>query len=388
MFSLSRCRKVSTKPTTEHTHFGSLSDDILILVCSECTINEIFALQLTDRRLRNLIFEYINTIAPSVARATFPASKNLLLHHPPLRYTIPWLKDLIPRQLAAILVDRHRIAHNVMQQRYGIPAEDAYGDELRARIANGWRVLFRLANTSNPTIQPDSLSLVNDFAVRLLCLSRRLQMSRQKEDLILERRLNYIDSMPIQDAKDYKLMFMLLSSAFRTSTSYVGEDHKPWTFDWGSGIDGQRLFRKGSSWLTWFVLAEGPYLFWNQWSALPHDHPDTRHYIRDRALLSWMHTPHKLVDYQRDHARRIQGAINDKAAVSTDFASINPIPYFTQYAEHRLTKWKSGVLPAEETMSHVPFHVQFRCPEELLQQHQSYLQDREDAKTSTITART
>ncbi|KAF1930525.1 uncharacterized protein M421DRAFT_58643 [Didymella exigua CBS 183.55] len=212
-------------------------------------------------------------------------------------------------------------------------------------------------------------------------------MSQQKEDLILERRLRHIDAMPKQDAKDYKLMFMLLSSAFRTSISNIGEDHKPWVFDWGSGIDGQRLFRKGSSWLAWFVLAEGWGPFYSQWWKLPHDLPDTRHYIRDRALARWSSTPHKLIDHQREHARRIQEAINSKAAVSTDFVSINPIPYFTQYAEHRLAKWKSGVLPAKETLSHVPFHIEFRCPEELVQQYQLLVQDKDDAKKNNIAAR-
>ncbi|KAJ4368491.1 hypothetical protein N0V86_009396 [Didymella sp. IMI 355093] len=274
-----------------------------------------------------------------------------------------------------------------MQQRYGIPAEDAYGDELRARIANGWRVLYRLTSISTFASQVGDPKPANDLVFRLLYPPRKLETSRQKDNFILEQRLRYIDSMPIQDAKDYKLMFMLLSSAFRTSMSNVGEEHKPWAFDWGSGIDGQRLFRKGSSWLAWFVLAEGPRLFYSQWWALPHDSPGTRHYIRDRALERWMETPHKLVDHQREHARRIQEAINSKAAVSTDFVSVNPIPYFTQYAEHRLAKWESGELPPKEILSHVPFHVEFRCPEELLQQYQLLLQDKEDVKASNITAR-
>ena len=386
MFTLTRRRKSQPRPAAERLTFHDLPDDILILVYSECTIEGLLTLRLTDRRSRDLISEYINTIAPLAARTSFPGCSNLLRHQP-LRYTIQWLRDLIPRQLAAILVDRHRIAHDSMQQRYGIPSEDPYGDDLRARIANGWRVLYRL--TSISTFAPFAIDPkpANDLVTRLLCPSRRLDMDRQKEDSILQQRLGYIDSMPIQDAKDYKLMFMLLSSAFRTSMSNIGEEHKPWEFDWGKGIDGQRLFRKGSSWLAWFVLNEGPHLFYSQWWTLPHDAPSTRYYIRDRALATWMATPHKVVDHQREHARKIQEAINSKAAVSTDFVSVNPIPYFTQYAEHRLAKWKSGGLPPREILSHVPFHIEFRCPEELLQQHQLLLQDKEGAKTNGITAR-
>jgi hypothetical protein len=386
MFTLTRCRKTPPKPAAERLQLHDLPDDILILIYSACTVEALVALRLTDRRSKDLISEYINTIAPLAAHTSFPGCSNLLLHRP-LRYTVQWLRDLIPCQLAAILVDRHRIAHDSMQQRYGIPAEDTHGDELRARIANGWRVLYRLTSISTFVPHADDPKPTNDLVTRLLCPLRRLDMHRQRDNFVLEQRLKYIDSMPIQDAKDYKLMFMLLSSAFRTSMSNVGEEHKPWAFDWGSGIDGQRLFRKGSSWLAWFVLTEGPGLFYSQWWTLPPDTPETRHYIRDRALAAWMATPHKLVDCQREHARRIQEAINSKAAVSTDFVSVNPIPYFTQYAEHRLAQWKSGRLPPKEILSHVPFHIEFRCPEELLQQYQLLLQDKEDARTNSITAR-
>ncbi|KAH6639303.1 hypothetical protein C7974DRAFT_306036 [Boeremia exigua] len=264
-----------------------------------------------------------------------------------------------------------------MQQRYGIPAEDTYGDELRARIANGWRVLEQLRNISRK-IHRSSASDAGKFGsnldIRRIYPSHKLEASRQVEDVILEQRLAFINSMPIQNAKDYKLMFMLLSSAFRTSISNIGEDHKPWVFDWGSGLDGQRLLRKGSSWLAWFVLAEGPDLFWKQWWTLPTDSSSTKHYIRDRAINAWTGTPQKLADHRREHARRIQEAINNKANVATDFVSVNPIVYFTQYAECRLSRWKSGILPVEETLSHVPFHIEFRCPDELVQQYQLLLQ--------------
>ncbi|KAJ4991222.1 hypothetical protein SVAN01_03350 [Stagonosporopsis vannaccii] len=368
MFSLRRSRKTAAKRTGECVRFTDLPDDILVLIYSECTIDELYALRLTDRRSASLIFEYINTIAPAAARTTFTQSHNLLLHRP-LRYTIQWLSDLVPQQLAAILVDRHRMAHDSMQQRYGIPAEDVEGDVLRARIANGWRVLNQLHKISEE-VQDSNASDTSKFRI---CSSRKGETSRQMEDLVLERRLAFIDSMPIQDAQDYKLMFMLLSSAFRTSMTNSGEDHKPWMFDWGSGIDGQRLFRKGSSWLAWFVLAKGPTLFWKQWWTLPHASPSTRHYIRDCAIEAWTATPQKLVDHQRDHARKIQEAVNSKANVAADFQSVNPIPYFTQYAECRLSRWNSGILPVKETMSHVPFHIEFRCPKEMVQQYQLLL---------------
>ncbi|KAF2679925.1 hypothetical protein K458DRAFT_313331, partial [Lentithecium fluviatile CBS 122367] len=215
----------------------------------------------------------------------------------------------------------------------------------------------------------------------------RFEVFRQREDLILERRLRYISEMSNELAKDYKLMFMLLSSAFRTSISNQGEDHKPWIFDWSCGIDGQRLLRRGNSWLTWFVLHEGPQLFWDQWWMLPPDAPETKNHIRDRSIEAWFGktkiTPEDFIrqflpkqwndvnekwhDIQRDYAHKIQKAMEEKVASSSDFTSVNPILYFTQYAECRQLREEVGVPAAPETLSHVPFHIDFRCPEELFQ---------------------
>jgi hypothetical protein len=383
MFTLKRCPKPAC--AVGGLSFSDLPDDIVILVFAQCQIDELLALRLTGRRAEGLIREYIASIAPSVARSTFPDSERLLLDRP-ARYSISWLKELIPQQLASILVDRHRIAHNWAQQRYGIPAEDDYGDELRARIANGWRVLRRLSKISQdvyaqPT--PGAPRSAASLAHRIIHPSRaRIEERQQKEDEILEKRLAYVADMPAQLAKDYKLMSMLLSSVFRTAISNVGEDYKPWVFDWGSGIDGQRLFRKGNSWLAWFVLAEGPGLFWAQWWALPCNDEGVRHHIRERAAEVWQQGNEKMAGYQREHARLVQEAVNKKAEVDRDFAAVNPISYFSQYAECRLAKWQAGIVPARETLGHVPFHVEFRCPEEVIDRYEAVMAERETVRGS------
>jgi hypothetical protein len=124
-----------------------LPDDILILISSQCRIDELLTLRLACAKLRNIIDEYITTIGPSVARSTFSHCEHLLGTHANATspFTFRSLKNLIPEQLASILVDRHRIADEWMQSRYGIPAEDAFGDELRDRVASGWRVLNDLS---------------------------------------------------------------------------------------------------------------------------------------------------------------------------------------------------------------------------------------------------
>lgn len=385
-------RKPSPNRQSPRPWFDELPEDVLILIFSQCRIDELFALRLTSSKARDLISTYITTIAPCVARSTFPLS-DLLLTPPadPSAYTLNWLKNLIPQHLAAILVDRHRFSHECTGQRYGIPAEDAYGNILRSRVANGWCVLRRLAKISEEVYSLGTMTVLKstaDLAWKVVNPSRyKFEVFRHREDLILSRRLRYINDIPDDLAKDYKLMFMLLSSAFRTSISNYGDDHKPWIFDWSCGIDGQRLLRRGNSWLTWFVLNEGPRLFWDQWWILSPDAPETKNHIRDRSIEAWFGrtkiTPEDFIrqflpkewndvnekwhDIQRDYAFKVQKAMEEKVASSSDFMSVNPILYFTQYAECRQLREQSGVPAVPETLSRVPFHIDFRCPEELFQ---------------------
>lgn len=391
--------------------FDSLPEDILILIFSQCRIDELLALRLANSNTRNLITEYMSTITPAVARSTFPLSELLLTSRKEsTAYTLKWLTGLIPQHLAAILVDRHRFSHEWLGLRYGIPAEEPYGDELRGRVANGWCVLRRLSKISQDVYSLHAKSVLKsntDVAWKVFHPSRyEFEVFKQREDLILKRRLDYIKSLPCDMSKDYKLMFMLLSSAFRTSVTNYGDDYKPWVFDWGCGIDGQRLLRRGNSWLTYFVLHEGPDLFWDQWWAMDPDLPATKNHIRDRSIEAWFEntkiTPADFIaqfpqkewndvnekwhNLQRDYAFRVQKALDERASSSSfSFAAVNPIAYFTSYAECRRL---SDMAPAKETLDDVPFHINFRCPEELFRKFCTLREDKAVAMAAHTSART
>lgn len=365
-----------------------LPDDILILVCSQCRIDELLLLRRTSAKIRNLIDEYIATIAPSVARSTFPLSEHLLARGmdmgPP--YTLQWLKSLIPEHLASLLIDRHRVADEWLQSRYGIPAEDPFGDALRDRVANGWRVLRVLSNISRQeygTTLKDTRISPADLANKVFRPSLfKLESLKHIEGNILTKRKQYLAQLPPIAAQDYKIMFTLLSSAFSTSITNVGSEHKPWPFDFGDGIDGQRELRKGKSWLSWYVLAQGPDLFWQQWWSLPHDDPTTRNYIRDRAIEAFTNTPERLSDHQRLLASNLQEYVNVCARLESDFDQSNPVRYFVQYAEHRLRRRDAGLPPATEILDHVPFMINFRCPEEIVKRHEAVAEERNVSRVS------
>ncbi|KAF2124558.1 hypothetical protein P153DRAFT_302102 [Dothidotthia symphoricarpi CBS 119687] len=186
---------------------------------------------------------------------------------------------------------------------------------------------------------------------------------QQKEDIILQKRLEYIKTLPVERAQDYRLTITLLSSAFRTSPHNTSSSHKRWVFDWGGGIDGPRQIRKGESWLTWFILSEGPDLFWNQWQDPSHAR---EHYIRDRAIAVWEQTNKDLVDYQRGQAKQVVEALNERACIETQFERVNLSLYFREYAELRFKREREeGVDEIRDTTGDVWFFVEFQWPEEL-----------------------
>ncbi|KAF2029509.1 hypothetical protein EK21DRAFT_67545, partial [Setomelanomma holmii] len=198
----------------------------------------------------------------------------------------------------------------------------------------------------------------------------KLEAVKHTEDVILQKRLANLFRLSHEGAQDYKLLLTLLSSAFSTSISNVGDTHEPWPFDFGNGIDGQRALRKGKTWLSWYILSEGPDLFWHQWWSLPHNNIRTQNHIRDRAIHAFRSTPEKLSNHQRTLARTLQDAVNHKAAIDFEFSEWSPVRHFARYAKHRLQRREAGLPPAREILGHVPFLVNFRCPEEVVSRYE------------------
>lgn len=354
-----------------------LPDDILILIYSQCRIDDVLSLRLTNLASRDLIGNCFESIAPSVARSTFPRSERILASFAVLErpFTLSALKNLRVEALAAILVDRHRVADIPIQHRYGIPAEDPFGDALRARVVCGWRVYLRLSNISSEVHRGHAKSAIKTSAgsiIDTVTPSRfKLEAMKRTEDLVLQNRLQYIINMPCVQAQAYKNVMVLLSAVLNTSLSNHGDAFKPWPFDFGDGIDVRRALRKGETWFAWFLLARGPELFWKQWWNLPYNDARTQNYIRDCAIDTFKNTPTQLVDHQRCLAQKLQQAINVRALSEGGFYETSPFHDFAQYAGERQQREETGSSLAKETMDHVPFHICFRCPDDLVKQHEA-----------------
>lgn len=286
---------------TSRLQLARLPEEILLLIVERCDIDALLQLRLVCRAFRSLIATYESTVVQAVARTTFPGCKLILRppeDHDLLKspYTLDWLTGLIPKHLAAIVVDRHRYCGTPLPALDGIPAEDEIGDEIRDHIAHGFRILETLSLIAQdvedtpdskiesklppelvsreapaPTWHKFKPSRVYRRTRSALWSWRRPQESAEKKKwAILQRRqdlttalqVNFIyKRMTPEEAADFDAMWNILRMAFQHHRYFnLGIP----LFDWGKP-DSRDIFQS-NSWVNWFVLRAGASFWWrNYW---------------------------------------------------------------------------------------------------------------------------
>ncbi|KAF2119250.1 hypothetical protein BDV96DRAFT_341978 [Lophiotrema nucula] len=128
-----------------------LPNEILVLLCRQLTIPALLALRLVHSHFASLVLANEATIAPYVASNTFPGAKRLLQVEADERRDFEWLKSLVLKYLAAVLVDRYRLCPKELfpqSPRRWIPTEEECGDFLRSHVESGLRVYKSLSALS------------------------------------------------------------------------------------------------------------------------------------------------------------------------------------------------------------------------------------------------
>lgn len=250
-----------------------LPDDILIPIFSTCDIDSFFAIRLVSRSLRVVADSYIRTIAPGVARTTFPNATSLL-KTPKDGYSLRWLSNLIPEHLASIVLDKDKLRRHCYTNAgfpYGIPCEYEGPEAVhwRRRIANGWRMIQRSHLISRDVYAKSLEELDKETGVNrpkylrkvsggmrssrvwqavscpyqgctehgvksffghekgkrrrsgteLMCREARdgnyVEIARRRETLVLKKRLSWLEKMNGDDLMDYVYLWRLLLWVFR-----------------------------------------------------------------------------------------------------------------------------------------------------------------------------
>ncbi|KAJ9648290.1 hypothetical protein H2201_000588 [Coniosporium apollinis] len=355
----------------------SLPDDTIIIVCRYLTLSDILHLRLTNRRLAAVVVSCSKAIAPFVASNTFPNADLLLRRDASTAGTadFTWLKGLVPKYLAAVVVDRFRLrSSELCLEEFGIPAESEAGDALRERAEKGWRVLSELSLISQEVYRlpvrrvrllppKERLKRVFGSSRYPSAASKPLEILERRERMILEQRLLYLKRLDAQIISDYRFMYSLLLAAVRTnhdppSAAIMGHN---WTrkndvaldrFDW-SGDHGRRL-HKGNSWVNWFIMHEGPTLFWKQWKGDMEEN-----FVRDRVLHAWNGRLEQQIAIERDTVCDIENLLTAVSGFKV-YCPMDVLGEFEEHARHRIARVRAGQPGPKETLEDVPYWIDFR----------------------------
>lgn len=356
----------------------SLSDDIIIIICRYLTLLDVFHLRLTNRRLAIVVVVYGKAIAPFVARNTFPNATLLCLNVLTMPITeSTWLEGLVHKYLAAVVVDRFHLLFSTHGVEFrGIPAEEEAGDAQRNRAENGWRVLSKLSHISHDVYtlpvhrvrllpRKERLKRVFGRSKTPSAASEMLAILERRERMILGQRLLYLKGLDTQIVLDYRFMFSCMLAAFT-------KNHDPWRlecasyfgvrpyksadrFDWG-GDHGDRRLEKGNSWINWFIMHEGPALFWKQWKG---GHMK-ENLVRERALQAWKCRLDQQIAIERDAVCEVETLLSTFAK-SKEYSLLNPVDEFEEYRTHREYRYLNGYQPShKEIFEDIPYNIEFR----------------------------
>jgi hypothetical protein len=368
--------------------------DLLLHIVLQSDLDTLLHLRLTSRSFKDLIQAYESTIVRRVARNTFPQSKRLLLVASTKRhYNLKWLLDLKLRQLAAIAVDKHRWEHK-LRVADGAAAEDPVGDELRERVFKGFRILRMFANIARDaeSVPLDELplpqlaitaqhehsksfhvvqrsvphyrrkSLITSTAyciskrwsqaqesTRLALLSSDMIREWRKELWILETRENVLRELWPENACYFQDMFFFVRAAFSRM------DKQDKHFDW----DEKGYKQLDDSWVSWYILREGPRLFWEQW-WVNRDQTEARPIVEE-VEDAWDSRPSVLAKMERESCRRLFETLvelaRDAYPLNSGLSRPQPWTFFTEYGRAFERRLRAVESHPQEILDRVSFHV-------------------------------
>ncbi|KAF2736308.1 hypothetical protein EJ04DRAFT_575448 [Polyplosphaeria fusca] len=332
-----------------------LPDDILVLSFSQCDIDTLFAIRLACRSLRAVTDAYIKTIAPNVARNTFP-SASPFVQTPCEGPSLHWLRGLIPAYLAAVTLDKdklRRFPYINSGYPYGIPyeSEDPKAIYWRRRLANGWKVMRSFHLISRDVYAPGGQALY-ERAKLIKRVSSGMRTSRmwqavscpyqactehgmkhifdsksgqsgwsdsveevrRKESLVLKKRLASLRALTQDELLDYTYLWRLFLWTFRPyrkpATSLPdcidGKSQVASDVRWQAEISS---ISQGCSWLMWFLLHFGTTPFWRQWKPDDAVNSGQANSVRDLIWKERSSRSHHQIELEREYMARFEFAL-------------------------------------------------------------------------------
>lgn len=339
--------------------------DLLLKVIELSDIDTLFSLRLTSRGIHNLISLYESTISQAVAKVTFRTDGLLLRPPSDGKCSIRWLISLIPKQLATIAVDRGHF--DDIPNFYGVSAENPEGDPVRERVDRGWRILQRLsliARNISMISEGELLSPKYHGKSSLFPLTRRkreLEITARSEHLVTETRLEYCRTLGSSDILDYRLMEHYVHPCIHNVHIHLRDMSRSRT-NWTQLL---RTEQKNAElmlgWMKWFILKEGPSLFWEQWWRQGKMTPQYTKQVSGLSALDRM-----LQAYHSRSKEQIKIEAEAASCIASYFQTnqgSSELVYLEEMRKERESSYETGQTPqyVGHTLASVPFLFE-QCP--------------------------
>ncbi|KAI5918526.1 hypothetical protein F4810DRAFT_691842 [Camillea tinctor] len=306
----------------------SLPPELVHPILETCIIDDVFNLRLVSRSFLAWIDYYLSTVAYQIARNTFPKARLILRPTHEGVYDLAWLRTLVPRRLASIVLDKdaRRPDDPTNTMRYRIPSEDGSGDLLRKRVSGAWCLIKRIG-----TIYKDVYALPLDAGASL----------SDREEMVYERVLFMIKSLEPHECEAFFILAYVLLSAFHDencrlrrwryyleNSQYKASDgfcffdcrarHPPspkselGAESTGEVSDHPRHPDHGNSWIWSWIFREGADAFWKQW-GLGALRLEPENYVALKLQDAWSQRSEAQVHIERETSARIWCALMERS---------------------------------------------------------------------------
>lgn len=366
---------------------SDLPSEIVTLILEHVTIPDLFQLRLTSRAFVATVSANLSTVAQVTALNTYRHPIRGLLDPPDNgRYSISWLRNTKFKYLSAVLVDRHRFTwlKHPSGLDLGIPAMDPTGDEFRAKITNGWRMLQNLSWLARDPDVAKQVQLRAKRASGRIGNKMKAFLGRPRpvpemenytaiEKAVYERRSEYVDRLAQSELQDLYYLLELIPHFFwwdgtrqfapmMLGSKLTNVSTLPPPFDWGRHAN--VMSSSGwATWTAWLVMYEGPDLFLTQWSSSLHANSGCDQIVREDMQRQWTSRSAERIAIEREFETKIwYRIVRSGQALEVEKDSLGgAFNLLAHYAQRRFHDQRAGTVNTyDEIMDDIPFLVDFR----------------------------
>ena len=249
--------------------------------------------------------------------------------------------------LSSVALENHCVTEDEVGCYGNIGASEAQGDPVRDQVTIGWSILWRMADLAREALSEDAGVSIIGAGGRISTVTRGHLNMHKLESQVLERQVQYANSLPWADKFSYYMLHFSMQSVFEHR---VFEDPKSKIFKRGTGSE----YGRRNSWLNWLVLREGPGFFAQAWASKDGNNKCIRH-----ILAEWSARSEEQLLIERNAAEEVEKALLNVNGQNVCFLEEADSLFYA------LTEWAWRGRRIQRSFNKIPFHLGYWVPSDI-----------------------